>query len=859
MINTFIYSESPMNPLTIERQEYRAGLALEKHNWTFPILDDSYPDSLYVYYKVDKELPANVFKEKYTYFSKYDYPEEAKPLMDNIAPKATPQPPLHFTLVYETPLSIRSNDLNREVERSLVGRLLEQCQTPVYLAFHRTIIEPLGSMPERTVRQVETILGSPWSGVKKLRPKFEIVPLPDVVTRHRALLSLGIKDYTRFYLLATSVEPNSLSSDALKVLDQITFVKDDIYYPHFHSLVSQCDWILTNHNLFSGHVPFCFYSPQDIREKLLNLHQKTASQDKRQLVEVKEIAELPNPDPTKTIDIYPQIYPETEISVSDILSQEALREPEEIFLGWSNVTNIDELLSKRSIKSLNLDGTPFRHWNTLAQMNWLESLSIRQIQFIDINFITSLTSLKHLSITRLPWKKGLKPLGELPHLESLCLDWMNVKDLSSLTRCNSLKKLSLKHTTVENISPLGEISSLQHLDLEKTSVTDLNPLTKLPSLKSLSIGDNPIQDISCLPEIAGLRELKIESQCCIYILVTDWSPISAMEDLEILSIYSNPLSDISFLAGLKTLRSLRLSQTPVKNFSPLQNLSQLEELDLWDTSVNDLQPLTGLKNLRKLYMSSWEVRDFSPLSQMVSLEELNLLCGTIENISWLPNLKNLKELSLALTFIENFDISVLTALERLEKLSLQGKNIENIENYSPLAALSHLKHLDLSGSYNFKSSLKDLSWLENLTGIEELFLNDTEVDNIDVLAGMKQLRTLNLANTKVKSLEPLSHATNLKKLILDDTPVEDLSPLQNCRQLEQLSIQATKVWDLSVLTNFVNLKELDCRYSPIEDEDATSLLDLHRLWKLKYSPNQHDFYLKLRRRHRVVLPSDTVG
>lgn len=734
-MRTILYSESPMNPLAITRQLYEAGLAFEKHHWTFPNSYYSFAAPLFEYASGNLTIPGPALKEKFIP-DPWGDPAAATPLIDYLSPDANPQPPLHFTLLYEESLSPKTRGSKPRVEQSLVWHFVEAAKIPLYLVFSRRAIAPLDQAPKSTLQLVETILGQGWTGENKPG----IVPLVTPETRYRALLSLGVKSFSSLYIIAGLPEFESqisnpsggFSPDIIDTLKNLTEIDSKIYYPSFYSLVSQCDWIMTTHSLLPGYIPFCFYSSQDIRPTLRQIHQQTLREDERELIEVNDISALPcQPEELQNATLSLDKTQSSGIKmgqgvyVSDILPLETLASATELSLAWTEVTRIDELLQFKSLKQLNLDGIPFLDIATLSQMTWLESLSLRQVQLNTLRPLVSLNNLKYLAISRMPFQ-GLTPLADFASLKSLSLDRMKLNDLSSLLACPLLNDLSLNETNLETLADVARIENLKYLSLKRTKINDLKPLLSLQSLKHLAISKTEITDITPVGNLEKLEVLEAEE-----LNVTGWSAIQRLKHLDILKISYSKVNNISFISFLKNLRILEINKTEVVDLSPLQESANLRKLSLYGTPALDISPLSELTNLEDLDLSETYLPDYSPLSNICSLENLSLNYTPVENIAWLGKLIRLKELRLPGTGIT--DISVLEYLPSLEVLDLSNCKIKNI---SALVHLKNLQKLDLRNTL-----IEDFSPLLQLPRIQELKIN-TKLINDDIYNLLLQQHTL---------------------------------------------------------------------------------------------------------------------
>ena len=67
---------------------------------------------------------------------------------------------------------------------------------------------------------------------------------------------------------------------------------------------------------------------------------------------------------------------------------------------------------------------------------------------------------------------------------------------------------------------------------------------------------------------------------------------------------------------------------------------------------------------------------------------------------------------------------------------------------------------------------------------------------------------VDLVESEVTDLSPLENLTNLKELFVDHTQVSDLSPLEELTNLERLSVNHTQICDISHLAKLKKLEYL---------------------------------------------------
>jgi hypothetical protein len=158
-------------------------------------------------------------------------------------------------------------------------------------------------------------------------------------------------------------------------------------------------------------------------------------------------------------------------------------------------------------------------------------------------------------------------------------------------------------------------------------------------------------------------------------------------------------------------------------------------------------------------------------------------------------------------------IEGLQHLRYLESLSLQGNEVTDI---SPLKALTGLTGLRLDGNYE----LRDISALQNLTRLENLFLDMTKLSDISVLENLVNLRRLEFDINQVSDISALRNLTDLEFLSFERNQVSDISALANLTRLRLLDISENEVSDISALQNLTSLERLRIRGNRVTDISA---------------------------------------
>lgn len=349
----------------------------------------------------------------------------------------------------------------------------------------------------------------------------------------------------------------------------------------------------------------------------------------------------------------------------------------------------------------------------------------------------------------IPRIADLSDVQYFPNLTSLFMGWALYKeggvDLTPLASLTNLGGLYMPCTTIKGIEPLTALTKLQELQIWGTrNIADLSPLAGMSELRSLWISDNVISDLS---------------------------PLANLQQLEWLNIGRNMITDVSPLAGLKNLKTLFLTDNPIRDYTPLSELfpSLEKDFDLLDHSLpiefsspalekairksmnvpkGDITPEMA-EGVTELYLGNEygvkipeedKVSEVNSLRYFPHLMKLELQYNDIrDNVSMLTVLGGLKELRmLDLNGNSLFSCYELAGCKQLEYLNIAGFIGNDLNSLKPLKGL---KTLILS----YSPHIRDLGPLSELTSLEELRLESVMIDDYSPLAGLKNLKTLYIA------------------------------------------------------------------------------------------------------------------
>lgn len=176
-----------------------------------------------------------------------------------------------------------------------------------------------------------------------------------------------------------------------------------------------------------------------------------------------------------------------------------------------------------------------------------------------------------------------------------------------------------------------------------------------------------------------------------------------------------------------------------------------------------------------------------------------------------------------ISLLSKTTIRELENLLLIEELDLSDN--PSITDLNALAKLSRLKSLNISGTQVY-----DLNALRNLTRLEILDCSNSTVRDISALQYAINLRELNASQTRIRKLEVLKKLPELRSLNLSRTPLEDIYALGDLVGLKELDLSETPINNISPLTSLRNLEKLDLKATPVNDlftvQDLSSLKNL---------------------------------
>lgn len=425
-----------------------------------------------------------------------------------------------------------------------------------------------------------------------------------------------------------------------------------------------------------------------------------------------------------------------------------------------------DLSALTELKGLNTSGVELTEIaDMIGEPARLTDLELKNIDSME--GISAFENLERLSIRDMP-DENVKQLVTLKHLKELSLEdtvqsdsiiqkenEVRVTDYSAISAMTGLESLSISSDIIRDVGMFKPLTNLKSLTLEDSSVISLEPLSELAGLEKLCLIDNnEVQSFEPVGALSGLKELTIDK------LTSqpdpDLSSMSRLEKLEISGFMS--ISSLRGLSGIKELSIHGCNVDGVETLSTLTGVERLTFYSVWNSSdyyLDSLHFLDGMTNLKyadfngNVDGSGWDgysygievAGDVSSVFNHPGLEELYLNNGTFE-----------------------IDFGRIGENDSLRVLGMNGMSLH--ENY-------HVEAYDgmVDMWYDDVSLKEHLDFLANFPNLEELYLDDNELTDVEFTKELKQLTKLSVKDNYITDLSPLIQAEYLTYLDISENPV----------------------------------------------------------------------------------------
>ncbi|MCH6200967.1 leucine-rich repeat domain-containing protein [Aquiflexum sp. LQ15W] len=157
-----------------------------------------------------------------------------------------------------------------------------------------------------------------------------------------------------------------------------------------------------------------------------------------------------------------------------------------------------------------------------------------------------------------------------------------------------------------------------------------------------------------------------------------------------------------------------------------------------------------------------------------------------------------------------------------EKIGITEEDSITVDH---LYKISAIDSIDFSGN----EYLIELTPLEALRDLKYIDISNTKVEELNPISNVTFLSHLNISNTPTKDIQFIKYSDKLEYLDVSNTAIEDISELGNLKSLKTLRAVNTQIMSYSVLNSMQALTKLDLNHSSF-----TSIEDIQELQGLIY-------------------------
>lgn len=415
---------------------------------------------------------------------------------------------------------------------------------------------------------------------------------------------------------------------------------------------------------------------------------------------------------------------------------------------------------------------------------------------------------------------------------SIDLSDKGISDVGPVGLLTHLTVLDLSGNAIRDVAPLSGLTQLANLDLSENNITDIRPVGRLTALTRFVAGGNPVSvgeflsaclmrqhegllTVAQTAEVAALLDVSGRSSCGeahdslrqIRSAIASGRSLSTlayfpvMERLESLDLSANALTDLSALAAIPGLSRLWVQQNQIASMSAVTSLRQLEFLNLDQNPLGSLAGIGVLDKLERVLFSSTNVHSVAPLAPLRLLESaamrnLSLHFGSFGEYCLVHRLD-----SIALGDERAFMAAVEPALAAAH---VDTNDCEAVDQWAQTVTVLNLN----------KKSIVSVEPIVFFTALQELHLYDNLIRDAQPIAGLQNLRKLNLTSNRLTAV-PRFSALLMEQLYLSDNHISNIANLSNLSHLQSFGIRNNTIADPSPLAGVSTLSMPDFRNNRI--------------------------------------------
>lgn len=249
---------------------------------------------------------------------------------------------------------------------------------------------------------------------------------------------------------------------------------------------------------------------------------------------------------------------------------------------------------------------------------------------------------------------------------------------------------------------------------------------------------------------------------------------------------------------------------------------------------SSMESLTSIKQIGGLYTNEEKAKVSVLTFNGCSIEDLNNL-NQFSNLKQIriENNKSIKELTvygsqtLVKLSIKNAQNSKILIKGELPELNVLILDKTKISNFPDISSLPKLEKMELKNS-----ALKEVISRVNNVSLKRLDINNNiDLTNIEGLAGLTNLETLNASSTKINAFYGIKELNKIKWIMFDNTEIDSLDFISNST-ITNISAANCRLESIPNSNNFKSLRKL-----VVNDNKITTMSFLESL------PNLITFYI----------------
>jgi Leucine-rich repeat (LRR) protein len=201
--------------------------------------------------------------------------------------------------------------------------------------------------------------------------------------------------------------------------------------------------------------------------------------------------------------------------------------------------------------------------------------------------------------------------------------------------------------------------------------------------------------------------------------------------------------------------------------------------------------------------SGYDIQSLTGLQCWPNLDRVDLSENEeLTNLEPLAGLNRMTQLNISCTGVTS--LGALAAHPTLQFFTASALNCgSELANLDGLASLAELRTLDLSGH-----SLSDFSDLAGLEGLEVLVLTGNALSNFDDLANLRLLRELYVSGNSINSVTGLSAFSRLEELSIANNQLTSLSGLSSMTRLRTVDASGNDIGSMGDVSSMAGLRTL---------------------------------------------------